>query len=110
MRRRRLIRAVALVSLFGAAAFVLRPQPSRITREDFDRIAPPMSRAEVYALLGPPGDYTTGPVTWGKGLGHSWTDEMRLDKYSGYDNWNTDALFIRVYYDATGSVIGDTIT
>jgi hypothetical protein len=49
--------AVGLAVLAGA--LVLWPRPDRITRENFDRIRKGMSRAEVEAILGPPGDYRT---------------------------------------------------
>ena len=59
MRRRKLIAAVGLVAV---GAFVMWPRMDRITRENFDRISKGMSRAEVEAILGPPGDYSGGPV------------------------------------------------
>jgi hypothetical protein len=64
MRRRKLIVAVGLVVLVAVAAFVAWPRPQRITRENFDRIQDGMSRAEVEAILGPPGDYRTGPTLY----------------------------------------------
>jgi hypothetical protein len=62
MRRRKLLPgAVAvLVTLAGVAALVLWPRADRVTRANFDRIRVGMSRAEVEAILGPPGDYRTG--------------------------------------------------
>jgi hypothetical protein len=60
MRRRKLLATLAAgMVLAGVAVFVLWPRPDRITRENFDRITKGMSRAEVHALLGPPGDYRT---------------------------------------------------
>jgi hypothetical protein len=38
-------------------AFLLWPHPDHITRANSDRIREGMSREELYALLGPPGDY-----------------------------------------------------
>src|SRR5262249_12806073 len=57
--KRRLFGVVAAVLLAGVA-LVAWPRPGRITRVAFDRIRPGMSRAEVEALLGSPGDYRTG--------------------------------------------------
>ncbi len=37
------------------------PPPPRVTRENLYRIKYGMTRAEVEAILGPPGDYTTPP-------------------------------------------------
>lgn len=64
MRRRRLRGALTLglVAVLAAGGFELWPRPNRITW-DFNRIEPGMSRAEVEAILGPPGDYRTGPTT-----------------------------------------------
>ena len=57
MRRRKLLIVLVLAGLtvvvVMAGAVVLWPQPpSRITRENFDRIKEGMSRAEVEAILG----------------------------------------------------------
>jgi hypothetical protein len=49
-----------LAALAGAAALALWPRADRVTRANFDRIRVGMSRAEVEAILGPPGDYRTG--------------------------------------------------
>lgn len=51
------------VVLVGIVAFVAWPQPERIALKNYGRITRGMSQTEVCALLGPPGDYTTGPVT-----------------------------------------------
>jgi hypothetical protein len=64
MRRRKLVAAVVgLAALVAVGTFVLRPGPSsRITRENLDRIQDGMSLQEVEAILGPRGDYRTGPT------------------------------------------------
>jgi len=63
LRRWKLLVALAgLAVLVAAGVVALWPRPERITRENFDRIKVGMSRAEVYAILGPPGDYSSGPV------------------------------------------------
>ena len=57
LRRKLLVTlAVGLVALIGVAALVAWPRAERITPENFDRIKEGMSRAEVEAILGPPGD------------------------------------------------------
>jgi hypothetical protein len=63
MRRRKLWWVVAglVVLLLAVGVFVAWPRPNRITQENFDRIQQGMSRAEVEAILGPPGDYRTLP-------------------------------------------------
>jgi hypothetical protein len=66
MRRRKLLVALAvgLMALVGFGAFVAWPRPNRVTRQSFDRIELAMRREEVYAILGPPADYRTGPATY----------------------------------------------
>jgi hypothetical protein len=61
MRRRKLRWVVAglAVLLLVTGAFAAWPRPDRITEENAGRITRGMSRAEVYAILGPPGDYRT---------------------------------------------------
>lgn len=54
--------AVGLVTL-AAGVLLGWPRPSRLTAENFDRIREGMTLAEVEALLGPCGDYRTGPTT-----------------------------------------------
>jgi hypothetical protein len=61
MRRRKLrwVLAGLAVLLLAVGGFVLWPRPNRVARENFDRIREGMTRAEVEAILGPPGDYQT---------------------------------------------------
>ena len=65
MRERKLWWAVGgltLALLLADGAFMAWPRPDRITRENFDRVTTGMSRSEVEAILGPPGDYRSGPT------------------------------------------------
>src|ERR1700722_18546676 len=67
MRRRKLL-AVLVLALVVVGAFMawLRPQ-SRITEENFNRVGEGMTLQQVEALLGPAGDFRTGPAdarTW----------------------------------------------
>ena len=60
--RRRWLWWVLAVAIVLAAAFVLRsPRADRITPENYARVQPGMTRAEVEAILGPPGDFRKGP-------------------------------------------------
>jgi outer membrane protein assembly factor BamE (lipoprotein component of BamABCDE complex) len=61
VQRRKLLLALAGLALVVAGTFVLWPRANRITRENFDHIEKGMSRAQVESILGPPGDYRTGP-------------------------------------------------
>jgi hypothetical protein len=62
MRRRKLIVAAVTVPavLVAAGVVLLWPPEDRITRENCDRIHEGMTRSEVEAILGSPGDYRTG--------------------------------------------------
>ncbi len=63
--KRKLLATAGLV-LTLAGAFALWPRADRITQKNCDRIREGMSQQEVYAILGPPGDYrivqTVDPV------------------------------------------------
>jgi hypothetical protein len=70
MRSRTLFVALAGLAVVVVARIVvlwLEP-PSRITLKNYGLIQVGMSRSEVEAILGPPGDYTTSPTdpdpTW----------------------------------------------
>jgi hypothetical protein len=65
MRRWKLLWLLALAGLAMLALgdVVLWPQPSLVTLPNFCRVREGMSRAEVEAILGPPGDYRTVPTT-----------------------------------------------
>jgi hypothetical protein len=58
------VAVVSLLVLLGVGVrqvFFLETNP-RITKANFAQIKAGMSRAEVEAILGPPGDYRTGPT------------------------------------------------
>jgi hypothetical protein len=64
MRRRTLLVALAGLAVVGAVgAVVLWLPEDRITESNVDRVRRGMSQAEVKVILGPPGDYTSGPVS-----------------------------------------------
>jgi hypothetical protein len=106
MRRRRLLGAVALLAvvLVGVGSFVLRPQSDRITKENFDRIAQAMTRQEIYAILGQPGDYSTGPICGGDPS----TLLSRNFEYRSYsmkmnrESWVADTGWLVVLFDPMG--------
>jgi hypothetical protein len=50
------------VMAYAARPIFFPPTNPRLTRENFDRIKEGMKRADVEAILGPPGDYRTGPI------------------------------------------------
>jgi hypothetical protein len=55
--RRRWLRWSLWTLLLAVDLYLYLPWPSRVTRENYDRIQVGMTEAEVVATLGPPGDY-----------------------------------------------------
>jgi SmpA / OmlA family len=86
--------ALAVVAI-GAGLLVTLPQTDRITEENFDQIRNGMTRAQVEAILGPPGDYTTGPV---KIVFISGTSAVSQDL------WLSDNLAINVWCNSSDQV------
>jgi hypothetical protein len=71
MRNRLIIAFGFLVALIVSGASVgFRSAPATITKENYDRIRLGMTRSEIEAILGPPGDYTTRPTSdlWQYGM------------------------------------------
>jgi hypothetical protein len=84
------------VALAGLAVVVaVWPVSSPLTRVAIEEITNGMTRAEVHATLGPPGDYRTGPTT-----------EIRVAPRKGPtpEWWKIDDAQIWVYYDQSGRV------
>jgi len=96
---------------FGYAAVILWPQPNRITPENFNRIEKGLSRAQVQSILGPPGDYRSGPTDewWNPDFDPS-TGKPLLDPITGRPFfpadrcWWVDAGLICVDFDDSGFV------
>jgi hypothetical protein len=100
------IMTLAGLVAFGAGVVVLSPRSSRVTRENYLRIQPGMTRAEVKAILGPPGDYTSGPVASPHG---SKADPVTAATVLGVsldsgNCWADDAGFVVVLFDNQGRV------
>jgi hypothetical protein len=53
---------IASLALAGAGALMLWMRPPEITQEKVERIHEGMTRVDVVSLLGPAGDYSTGPL------------------------------------------------
>jgi hypothetical protein len=88
-----------LAVLLAGGAFALWPRP-RPTVEKCLSLQKGMTRAEVEAVLGPPGDYRTGPRDRYLGqqhwvtFGEHWTD----DGTTVISQWECDAARIWVAY------------
>jgi hypothetical protein len=110
MRRRKLVGALVLVLvlLIAAAVFARKPRPDRVTRENLDRIETGMSRAEVEAILGAPGDYRTQPTEYvdlGGSIMHPrfGPDGQPIDNSIWY--WRGNDLDICLFADESGKVM-----
>jgi hypothetical protein len=99
MKRKRLLLVLAaLAALAVAGTAVLWPRRPRVTREKFDRIREGMTRADVEAILGPPGDYRNGPTRYEK-VGPP--EGLRLFRREFW--WYDDGTF-DVGFDGTGRI------
>ncbi len=102
-----------LVVLAGVAAFAARPRPNRVTRANYERIREGMTLAEVQAILGPPGDYSSRPSDlYGLGNGGSeeWWKEGE-DSGGGPTLWESDEGIISVQFNSRGAIYkGFTLT
>jgi hypothetical protein len=95
--------AMPVVALIVAVALLARPQAPPFSIENFDRIRKGMSLPEVEAILGPPGDYRTGPTVPVD------SSARRVNRYppgmtafdwsqGGYSSieWESDTAFVHV--------------
>jgi hypothetical protein len=103
MQRRKLLVALAgLAVVVTVGVVVLWPRPDRVTPENYACIRLGMSRAEVYALLGPPGDYATGDTK-----ASDLPNPPRLADLlhaASLPEWVGDRAAIGVYFDGAGNV------
>jgi len=103
MRKAKIVLAaglgLAVLASLGASAAALRT--GRITFDNYQRIAAGMSRSEVEAILGPAGDFTTGPRS--AGWQQSVTYHAEFRDLSGQQlTWMADDATIAVSFDSTG--------
>lgn len=94
-RRRRIAFLTVVVIALCGFAFAFRPSESRVTRENFDRIRKGMSRAEVEAILGTPGDYRTGPMQY---------DPMTM-LMDGSEYWRSELMAISEWQGDEGTIL-----
>jgi hypothetical protein len=109
VRRRKLLVALAvgLVGLAAAALWPRTPRAERITLDNYYRIDASMTRAEVEAILGPPGDYRTGPTTLSQGFSF-----FIIEVHGGWGEppfsrpvyWTSDTLEIVAYHYSDGTL------
>jgi hypothetical protein len=105
MRRRTLLVALAALAVVVAVGVVVlwpRQEPNRITRENCYRIKEGMSWAEVEAILGPPGDYSTGDAKCSDLPAPP--NLMDLRRALSLEEWIGDRATMRVFFDGAGNV------
>jgi hypothetical protein len=97
------------VLLAVAAKPILMPAGNpRLTKENYGRLEPGMSQEDVEALLGPPGDFRTGPTVcefmisldYLKAAG-LWGKNPELSE----QHWDGDEAEITVFFDTDGRVV-----
>ncbi len=108
-RKLRWVVAAGLVTLAGLGAFVLWQRPSPVTRANFYRVRGAMNARQVEAILGSPGDYTTGPVCLRIGVDTGSEERNSFDDtpYTPdtlLQRWWTDTDCISVHYNLAGTV------
>jgi hypothetical protein len=110
-----------LAVVAAAGAVVLWPGAERITEANFERIKQGMSRAQVEAILGPPGDYRSGhgATNYGRAYGRDvmgWVVDPDVHPYPppswskipegphNWGYWHGDSFQISVAIDDSGHV------
>ncbi len=91
---------VCLVVVIGYYGLVPHRPRAEVTRESFARIRPGMTRAEVEALLGPPGVLMTGPDL----LNPAVLKKAQEAADGRFSVWLGDEGAVRVDFDASGKV------
>jgi hypothetical protein len=105
MRRRRLSLALAGLIVLSIVTIALWPWPDRATRENYDRIEVGMTRAEVVALLGPSGDYTTRRLSLDpRVFAELNPEEWKITENHKREEWFGDGGLLGVQYDSDSRV------
>jgi hypothetical protein len=101
MRSRRLLGALAVVlPAIAVGAWALLPRSSRSLVRGIYQIKAGMSRSEVEIVLGPPGDYRSGPVNYGSPMPFAVPGSTN----SAADFWANDTGYAFVFFDESGQV------
>jgi hypothetical protein len=103
MRRWKLLVTLAgLAAIVAAGVVVLWPRPSRVTRENFGRLKSGMTRAEVEAILGPPGDYRTGETQVDRSISYSHSKQDVSAEATLFWEWHSDTTWLLLGFDTKG--------
>lgn len=103
--------SVGEVVLFALLALI--PMPSRATRANYDRVKKGMSRVEVHAILGAPGDYRNQPTRFWRGVSekilYSWISEAGKPE-PVFECWQSDDGLFEVVFDPPEVVVATGYT
>ena len=103
-------RSLPGVTLIAVEGFVYWPLPQTdgITRENFRRIQLGMSQAKVEAILGPPGEYRSGPVKYELLTPVKGNEDQLSTSFEGQGQsiWMSDQALVGMEFERTGRVIG----
>jgi hypothetical protein len=100
-----LVVSLAVLATVAARPLLFPPTNPRITRENFQWIMERMRREDVESILGPPGDYRTGPtsspkiVFSGSGFWEGSAEPFywQGDEYEILLDFNTDGRVCEMY-------------
>jgi hypothetical protein len=102
--RRRLLVLAGLAMIVAGGALVLWPRQDPLTRENYEAIRDGMTRAEIEAILGPAGDYSTGPtqrfMSVEDAIAQAHQDSFSLQ--SRELAWSSNMVMVRVEFDSRG--------
>jgi hypothetical protein len=104
VRKRKLLTVLtllAVVLIIGAGVASIPGRSPLITQADSEKLQPGMSRREVEAILGPPGDYRTGPGQDPPVVSLLWLPPPAGPNVS---KWRGDSGTITVAYTDAGQV------
>jgi hypothetical protein len=99
-------RLVGWLLLLGAAAALAMwlARPSTITRQQFGRLRVGITRAEVHAILGPPGEYRSAESAYDNSPAQPCDrfGKLSADWGGGTENWWTDTAVVFMAFDRDG--------
>jgi hypothetical protein len=96
---------VALALLLAFTLFLYSWWPSPVTRENFDRLHPGMTKDEVIAILRPPGDYRNAENEYDMSPAHQPPQVFgRGNPHFGMELWRSDTADVALNFDDTDKV------
>jgi hypothetical protein len=110
MKYKQLVVVVAVLA--AGVGWILWPRPSPVTRENWDRVVPGMTRQDVLSLLGEPGDFSTGPTRRSEDRVAAWHDPSTTTggpQTVEIVYWHTDDLTITAWFYSDGRLAVKTL-